>query len=269
MEYQNSPEFCPKEQIVTTSDRFYELLGVPPGASRQELKAAYRDLTKVWHPDRFAHDPRLQQKAEEKLKEINEAYEHLISGKSWLRKTTPAPRSSSRDEGEQRNSSPPVVRAKSRSLIWRLAPLIVFGCVFAFTIRFLHARVYRPSQTQLEESAAERDHSGNSGDVTTPVAEHGNLQSDRRGNEAPSTSRQTVEQQRLSTTTVVIDSATGLLARDECPTKVKMTYPTGSEPHAYCNAHPAKQQSKLKSLQKNADSPTEQTEKKPEEPYHF
>ena len=261
---------------MTTSDRFYELLGVSPGASRQELKAAYRDLTKVWHPDRFAHDPRLQQKAEEKLKEINAAYEHLISGKSWLRKTTPAPRRSSPDEGEQRNSSPPVVHAKSRSLIWRLAPLIVFGCVFAFTIRFLHARIYRPSQTQLEESAAQRDHSGNSGDETTPVPEHENLQSDRRVNEAPSTSRQTVEQQRLSTTTVVIDSATGLLARDECPTKVKMTYPTGSEPHSYCNVHPAnrsasnpQQQSKLKSLQKNADRPRDEAEKNPEQPDYF
>ena len=45
----------------------YVLLGVAPTASAQELKAAYRDLAKVWHPDRFSHDPRLQQKAQEKL----------------------------------------------------------------------------------------------------------------------------------------------------------------------------------------------------------
>ena len=61
-------------------DRYYELLGVAPGTSGRELKEAYRDLAKVWHPDRFSHDPRLQQKAQEKLKEINEAYERLTSG---------------------------------------------------------------------------------------------------------------------------------------------------------------------------------------------
>ncbi len=59
----------------------YDLLGVKPGVSNRELKAAHRDLAKVWHPDRFLHDPRLQEKAQEKLKETNEAYELLISGK--------------------------------------------------------------------------------------------------------------------------------------------------------------------------------------------
>ncbi len=29
----------------------YDLLGLSPGASPAELKAAYRDLAKVWHPD--------------------------------------------------------------------------------------------------------------------------------------------------------------------------------------------------------------------------
>lgn len=40
-------------------DRYYELLGVAPGTSGNELKEAYRDMAKVWHPDRFSHDPRL------------------------------------------------------------------------------------------------------------------------------------------------------------------------------------------------------------------
>ena len=70
------------------STRCYEVLGVACGASAQELKAAYRDLAKVWHPDRFAHDPRLQQKAQEKLKEINEAYELLTGGNAGARTRT-------------------------------------------------------------------------------------------------------------------------------------------------------------------------------------
>lgn len=55
----------------------YELLGLKPGVSEKEVKQAYRDLVKIWHPDRFGSDPRLQQKAQEKLKEINNAYEKI------------------------------------------------------------------------------------------------------------------------------------------------------------------------------------------------
>ncbi len=69
----------------------YELLGVKPGVSIRELKAAHRDLAKVWHPDRFLHDPRLQEKAQEKLKEINEAYELIELGQG-SETCTPPPR---------------------------------------------------------------------------------------------------------------------------------------------------------------------------------
>jgi hypothetical protein len=58
-------------------DDYYRILGLDPGASPDQVKEAYRDMAKVWHPDRFAHDPRLQQKAQERLKAINEAYEIL------------------------------------------------------------------------------------------------------------------------------------------------------------------------------------------------
>jgi hypothetical protein len=55
------------------------VLGLGQGASLEQVKEAYRDLTKVWHPDRFGSDARLQRKAEEKVKEINRAYENLGS----------------------------------------------------------------------------------------------------------------------------------------------------------------------------------------------
>lgn len=41
------------------------------------VKEAYRDLAKVWHPDRFPGDDRLAEKAQEKLRVINEAYQRL------------------------------------------------------------------------------------------------------------------------------------------------------------------------------------------------
>ena len=70
-------------------NKCYDLLGVSPGVSAGELKTAHRDMAKVWHPDRFLHDPRLQQKAQEKLKEINEAYNQLVSGKARRQPQSP------------------------------------------------------------------------------------------------------------------------------------------------------------------------------------
>jgi curved DNA-binding protein CbpA len=57
----------------------YLALGLNPGASLREVKQAYRTLVKKWHPDQFHHDPRLEQLAEDKLKEINHAYAVLLN----------------------------------------------------------------------------------------------------------------------------------------------------------------------------------------------
>ena len=55
-------------------------LEIEPGASPEEVRQAYLDQTKIWHPDRFSNDIRLQKKAEEKLKQINLAYQRLCGG---------------------------------------------------------------------------------------------------------------------------------------------------------------------------------------------
>lgn len=52
---------------------YYEILGVAKNVSQEDLKKAYRDLTKKWHPDKNQGNP----EAEEKFKEITEAYENL------------------------------------------------------------------------------------------------------------------------------------------------------------------------------------------------
>ena len=57
--------------------RWLEVLGLAPGATKEQLEVAYRDLVKVWHPDRFVSDPTLRTKAQEKLRELNLAYEGL------------------------------------------------------------------------------------------------------------------------------------------------------------------------------------------------
>ncbi len=55
----------------------YEVLGVPQGADQETIKKAYKELVKKYHPDQYANNP-LSDLAEEKLKEINEAY-HMLT----------------------------------------------------------------------------------------------------------------------------------------------------------------------------------------------
>jgi len=57
------------------------MLDLDATASAAEIREAYLDLVKVWHPDRFSGEsPRFVRKVEEKLKAINRAYEILRSG---------------------------------------------------------------------------------------------------------------------------------------------------------------------------------------------
>ena len=54
----------------------YEVLGIKPGASQDEIKSAYRKLVKQYHPDQYVDNP-LKDLAEKKLAEVNQAYEML------------------------------------------------------------------------------------------------------------------------------------------------------------------------------------------------
>lgn len=55
----------------------YEVLEIREGASEEEIKKAYRELVKRYHPDQYQNNP-LSSLAEEKLREINEAYDYLM-----------------------------------------------------------------------------------------------------------------------------------------------------------------------------------------------
>jgi curved DNA-binding protein CbpA len=91
-------------------DDCYRLLDLKPGASVEDARQAHRDLTKVWHPDRFGHDAALRRKAEEKLKEINEAWKTI---RDSAERTA---RAAVRDEDDK-----PVWRVRARGREYRFA----------------------------------------------------------------------------------------------------------------------------------------------------
>lgn len=65
-----------KARKEETMNNPYKTLGVSENASQEEIRAAYLALVKKYHPDKYRDNP-LKELANEKLKEINEAYDVL------------------------------------------------------------------------------------------------------------------------------------------------------------------------------------------------
>ena len=64
----------------------YSVLGVSQNASDEEIKKAYRELARKYHPDNY-HDNPLEDLAQEKMKEINAAYEQITKERASGRRT--------------------------------------------------------------------------------------------------------------------------------------------------------------------------------------
>lgn len=59
----------------------FDILGCEHSANLDECKQAYRDLVQVWHPDKYIHNSRLQNKATEEIKRINAAWDVI---QNWI-----------------------------------------------------------------------------------------------------------------------------------------------------------------------------------------
>lgn len=88
-------------------EKYYKVLEIHINATLREVTQAYRNMVKVWHPDRFPNDIKLQKKANEKLKEINEAYERIINHLKNPHKQQQSQQYERTEKQERQASQPP------------------------------------------------------------------------------------------------------------------------------------------------------------------
>lgn len=125
LENRHSPAENTGPPSLMRLDDAYRLLDLGPNASDEEVRDTVRDLTKVWHPDRFAHDPSVQRKADEKLKRINEAYQTIRAAREGSGPRRGAPR----PEGSETREGPAMWRVRTagrEGVVPDLAYLIAF-----------------------------------------------------------------------------------------------------------------------------------------------
>ena len=75
------------------------ILGLDEDATAEDIKAAYKETVQILHPDKFATNKKLQDRATEQFKNLQEAYEYLTSGKGSRKSSGKGSQASSYSEG--------------------------------------------------------------------------------------------------------------------------------------------------------------------------
>lgn len=154
--------------------RCYEILELDSAATVEDAKKAHRDLVSIWHPDRVtSSNPRLKKKAEEKLKEINAAYQmlavHLDStlGKALQpdlgRSLFPEREAHPGNDTVAYAPDPPAAQSKTRFAtllpIFFLISIIVTVLVYSFWHNY--TRIEYNRKVALEKLQLSEDHKRN------------------------------------------------------------------------------------------------------------
>ena len=95
----------------------YSILGVSPGASDEEVKNAYRNLARRYHPDNYDDNNPLKELAKEKMQEINAAYDEIQRDRSEAERSSSSRNYSYGNNSYSNNSSASSIYATVRQKI--------------------------------------------------------------------------------------------------------------------------------------------------------
>jgi hypothetical protein len=129
----------------------YKELDLPPDAKFKKVRASYLRLVRLWHPDRFWGDPKLQAVANDKLQRINLAYEaiiaHLQTGPKEHEATTPTP-------------TQPTVETVPKWAGWVSRLFLKMGPIRYIKIEFTHDQLTNEQGDQVSGKAFLRQGNG-------------------------------------------------------------------------------------------------------------
>jgi hypothetical protein len=140
-----------------SAEQALDTLGLTGEATPEQIKQAYRDLVKVWHPDRFGSDARLRIKAENRLKQINAAYHALEAGD--FRQESPAS-SAAADEPTYKSRTAPPTRSRAsvdqtiRVLLYVVSAALLAGLA-GFAVHQIAANLPSPPAPAPQQPAPE------------------------------------------------------------------------------------------------------------------
>ncbi len=136
---------------------YYAILEVSPTASQREIQEQYRFLLQAWHPDKFPNSSQ-KAKAEERVKDLNEAYAVLsdpIKRSAYERQqkfNSPYTTSTRSNQAYQRPVDPPVQDIKTHQTAAQKRRAadeqLGYGCIYIYImiaaiLEFIAMRVFR------------------------------------------------------------------------------------------------------------------------------
>jgi DnaJ-class molecular chaperone len=132
--------------------RCRKILEVDQTASMADIYQAYKDIVNVWHPDRFTHNPRLQRKAEARIKDVNIAYATLKTFYAREQVSDEGQKGShkERDESTRRSSRGEETR-DGTEVVFELGTRLILS-----TWSYLSSRLRRMVETQVIDREEER-----------------------------------------------------------------------------------------------------------------